>query len=265
MPITYKKPPLVELVAELRWGTGPQSAAPNNQSIVIALPSSKDEETYMQFGASMSAAGYGRFERVMPPGIPISYGQVAVRCRPSDSKKQAPLFQLGHGVFTANALPPYKSWDDFSPIVRTGIDNLFESFDAAARPRPEFNIAMIRYIDAFRDELTGGRDIRTFLRDVIGIDILLPDAIMSKATDPADIAPTLQVVVPTAVGRLEMTFSEGKHGNDRAIIMDTNVLIERAIGSSVDKAVAALSDGRLLIHELFLSLTSSISDLMEPI
>lgn len=265
MSVTFKKAPLVELIAELRWGPGSEPATPDNQSVVIALPSSKDEETYMQFGAVISSAGYGRFERVMPPGVPIPFGQVAVRCRPTDSKQQSPLFQLGHGVFSANALPPYKSWDEFSPFVRTGIDGLFQAFDLAARPRPEFSIALIRYIDAFRDDLSGGRDIRTFLRDVLGLDILLPDAIMSKATDPSEIVPSLQVVVPTAVGRLEMKFAEGRQGNERAIIMDTSVLVERDIGNNADRAVAALSDGRLLIHELFLSLTSSIHDVMEPI
>ena len=265
MAVTYKNAPLVELIAELRWGPATDQTQAGTQTVVFALPQSKDEEIFMQFGAAMSAAGYGRFERLIPPGTPTPYGQVAFRCRPTDAKKQAPLFQLGHGVFTANALPPYKSWEDFKPIVRIGIDSLIEAYDLAGVERPKFRIALIRYIDAFRDDLTGGREMQRFLSDVLGIKIVLPDAILSVAADQDTIHPALQLAVSTAVGPLQLKLAEGTVGNDQAVVMETSVTVNREIGADVEAAVAALGDGRQIIHELFRGLTASIHDAMEPI
>lgn len=264
MSVTYNKAPLVELIAELRWGPSTDTAQADSQTIVVALPQSKDEEIFMQFGAEMSAVGYGRFERVIPPGFPTPHGQVAFRCRPTSPQQKAPLFQLGLGVFTANALPPYKSWDEFQPIVRTGIDCLFKAYDMATVEKPEFRIALIRYVDAFKSDLTGDRDMRTFLRDILGIEIRLPDPISSAAADQNAIKPSLQLAIPTTVGQLNLKLADGKIGNDQAVIMDMSVIVQREIGANADAAIAALGDGRRIIHDLFRGLTASIHDAMEP-
>jgi len=144
MSVTYKNAPLVELVAELRWGPSAAALPANDQDQSRTVPfqfsSPKDEELYMQFAALISAEGYGRFERVAPPGIPSLPGQVACRFRPSDPEKQAPLFQLGIGLFTANALPPYQSWSTFSPVVKLGLERVFEAHQRAA-DRPFSDVA----------------------------------------------------------------------------------------------------------------------------
>lgn len=265
MSVTYNNAPLVELVAELRWGPGTDTTTQQEQGLLLAMPASKDEEIYMQFGAVLSAEGYGRFERVFPPGVPIPVGNVAIRCRPNDTAHQSPLFQLGHGVFSANALPPYKSWRDFSPVVRKGIDCLFDAFDRSEVARPNFQMALIRYIDAFKADLSDGRDVLSFLHDVMSLTIALPDAILSKVENARKIVPALQLIVPTSLGRMEIKFSEGSAGNQQAIIMDSSLQILRDMGASSDAAMDTLTEGREVIHELFRSLTAPIHDQMEPI
>jgi uncharacterized protein (TIGR04255 family) len=266
MSVTYKKAPLVELAAELRWSTlGVPPITPSSPPVFhLSMSRPKDDELYMHFGALMSAAGYGRFERVAPPGFPVMPSQVACRFRPTDIEKSAPLFQLGQGIFSANALPPYKSWVDFSPIVRIGIEALLEAHKRTGISAPAFNAVMVRYIDAFLDDLTKGRTVQEFLREVMDLNLVLPKAIVSKAQDAASIQPVLQLVVPTALGRLEMTFAEGRHGNDRAVMLDTSILIQRDFGASAQPVMDALSDGRKIIHDIFIGLTAPIHAAMEP-
>jgi uncharacterized protein (TIGR04255 family) len=213
----------------------------------------------------MSAAGFGRFERLVPPGFPSLPSTPACRFRPTDPAAEAPLYQIGQGLFTANALPPYKSWVEFAPVAKAGIERLLEAHARAALAPPEFNLAIVRYIDAFRNDLTGGRTVQEFLRDVMGISLTLPHVILDKATDPQAIQPVIQLGVPTTTGRLEMTIAEGKHGNDRAIMVDMSVQVPRSIGSDVTSAMQALTDGRQIIHDVFRGLTAPIHVAMEPL
>jgi uncharacterized protein (TIGR04255 family) len=267
MSVTYKNAPLVELIAELRWGGSTPIAQAPDQPVVfrLALPGTKDEEMYMHLSAIMSRGGYSRLERLLPPGVPLPPTQVACRFRPSDPSDQSPLFQVGPCVFTANALPPYKSWASFAPEVEKGISWLFEAHDRAGLKRPALNLAMTRYIDAFDARLTGGRDVHSFLREVMGLQVLLPPALRELATDTAKIVPTLQFMVPASVGQVRISFAEGNKGNEAAIMMDTTVVIQREIGPDVKRAIAALTEGRQVIHDLFLKLTAPIHELMEPI
>ena len=266
MSVTYNKAPLVELIAELWWGDGIATPQQQNQpqTIRLSIPQTKDEEICMHFGAILSAAGYGRFERTTPPGMLVPPNQVVVRCRPNDPNKQSPLFQLGGGIFTANALPPYKSWVDFKPIIGQGIASVLEAYQKAGQSPPGFSAALVRYIDAFRDDLTGGRDVRTFLREVMNIDLSLPDAITSISAEQSTIVPTLQLDIPSSTGRVGINFLKGRYGNDKAILMETSILIERAMGADTTAALDALTEGRQIVHDLFRGLTAPIHDAMEP-
>jgi len=228
------------------------------------MPKSKDEELFMHFGAVVSAEGFTRFERVIPPGFPIPVGQVACRFRPTDPGQDAPLYQLGVGVFTANALPPYESWAKFNPCVRRGIEALFTAHGRAGLSAPDFSAAMVRYIDAFRDNLTGGAHVLDFLRDVMKIDLVIPDVVTSRATDRAAIQPRIHITMPTATGLLEMSVAEGQYANERAVLFDMTVLIQRPIGPSIDAAMSTLAEGRQLIHDMFRGLTGPLHTAMEP-
>jgi uncharacterized protein (TIGR04255 family) len=265
MSVTYKNAPLVELVAEVRWGSVLPAVAPGQPPFPqFTFPKAKDEELFMHFGALAAAMGYARFERLLPPAFPIPPNQVACRFRPTDTDRQSPILQLGPSIFSANALPPYKSWFEFSPIVRTGIDTLLEAHQRAGLSAPRFNTAVVRYIDAFRENLTGGRSVQLFLQEIMGINLTLPKAITSKATDPAAIQPMLKLTVPTALGLFEIAAAEGHHGNDKAILLDMSVLVQREFAIGAEEIMAALTDARQLIHDTFRGLTQPLHSAMEP-
>jgi uncharacterized protein (TIGR04255 family) len=219
----------------------------------------------MHLGAILSANGFGRFERLIPPQFPLPPGQVACRFRPTKPDVQAPLFQLGSGVFTANALPPhYSSWKEFCPTVRMGLESLFGAFAAASLDAPAINSVLVRYIDAFKDELTGGRHTSAFLAEVMGVRLDLPDAIARLVPLEQQVQPAIQLEIPTSIGKLSLAFGHGSHGSQEAVLMDASILIQRSIGQSIDLAISAMTEGREVIHELFRGLTASLHEAMEP-
>jgi uncharacterized protein (TIGR04255 family) len=264
MSVTYTNAPLVELIVELRWGATSVVAPGSPQMLVLSTTQTKDEEIFTLVGAGMSAAGYGRNERLIPQGFLVPPAQPAYRFRPTNIEEQSPLFQLGQGIFTANALPPYNGWSDFSPVVRKGIEILFESHKRAAAVPLSIQVAVVRYINAFRDGLTNGRPAREFMRDVMGVNVVLPKVVLSKASEPDAIQQNLQVAFSTDAGRLEMSFGEGRHGNERAVMLTTAAIIQRDLGSDVESIMSVLTDERQMLHELFRGLTEPLHSAMEP-
>ena len=260
--LIYTNPPLVELISELKWGPQVGETGTN----LFQLPQqSKDEEVLMQFATVAASQGYARVERLVPHGFPLPPGLVACRLRPTDVTKKSPLFQLGRGVFTVNGLPPeYRSWADFTPVIQLGVDAMFRAYDQAGAPPPKISTAVVRYIDAFKSDLTDGRPLLEFLDKVLGVSITLPMAITERAQNAAAVVPTLRIEVPLSIGLMTVAFGRGMRENEEAVMLDTAVTVQRDIGSSVSAAVAALSEARLVIHELFRSLTKPLHERMGP-
>lgn len=265
MSVHYTKAPLVELIAELRWGPSLPAVEPNKfASVAVTLPRAKDEEVFMNFGMLLAQKGYGRLERLAPAGMPLPPQFIACRFRPTDPNQQSPLFQIGKGIFSANAVPPnYQSWEAFSPVVRQGIETLIEAHQRAAEAPPDITQALVRYIDVFSDELTGGRTVSAFMREVLGVDVAFPKAISCIAK--AEVEPVIQFSVPVELGILSMTIGGGTQGADTLPMLDTSLLIQRSIGADADQAVKALTDGRGVIHDLFRELTAPIHEAMRPL
>lgn len=125
MSATFENAPLVEIIAEIRWnpqmvplqtvsGHGP-AAAP-----VMALNTNAFDEFFMRFGGEVYQKGFEQSERLVPSGFPMMLFQPVYRYRKSASADASVLYQVGPGLFSANAIPPYKSWDTFSPTVERG-------------------------------------------------------------------------------------------------------------------------------------------------
>src|SRR5437868_4412920 len=101
---TFESPPLIEIVAELRWGL-PEIGLPNEPQVLQNLsfgvgPSTRLEELFMRFGAKAAAHGYTTFERIVPPGFPLLPFQPVYRYRKASEDQATTLYQLGAGVFT---------------------------------------------------------------------------------------------------------------------------------------------------------------------
>lgn len=126
----FKHPPLVELIAELRWGSGggvlPSAQSQGVRPILLAL-SGQHEEFFMRFGSKAGALGYDLVERVMPQGFSAMPFQIVYRFRKKLQEQGTTLYQVGAGVFSANSTPPYRFWNDFRPVLEQGVKLLLET------------------------------------------------------------------------------------------------------------------------------------------
>lgn len=270
MTVTFANAPLQELVAELRWQTDAPSMLPPQAAgagFLVGSPSSsiKNEELYMHFAAIAAAKGFGRLERVLPSGFPDIAHQVVCRYRPTDASKASPLYQVGIGVFSANALPPYKSWADFQPAVRDGLEMLKEAHERTGKPMPFFNAAIVKYIDAFKSDLLGELTQLEFINKVLGLKIGLAPSIETACTDISKAAAHVQWSLPVGPGQMTMIVGHGISDGQPSVLMDTTIVIARKIGTDIDAALGALIEARGVIHQLFKEMTAPIHDLMQKI
>jgi uncharacterized protein (TIGR04255 family) len=266
---TFSKAPLVEIVVELKWSPQPdmiQMQKPIGVSVpLMSMNSSKLDEFFMRFGEEIYQQGFQRAERVVPSGSPMMLFQPVYRYRKNKKTDGSVLYQTGPGLFSANATPPYRSWDEFAPLVLSGIDALLKARDETERNIP-FTSVSLRYIDAFGPNLTEGRDINAFISDVLGISINLPTG-LSKLVLPGQKAkPLLQLSLPLTNNRnMYIGLGMGMVNNETTIVMDTTVATSGEVLADTNTAMETLHAAREVIHELFLELTEPIQHLMQPV
>lgn len=263
MPLSFKKAPLAEIIAELRWNTPYVPHAPTPVPVSLT-GSNRIEEFLMRFGGEVYQQEFQRSERLVPASFPMLPFQVVYRYkRPSDPAHE--LLQAGAGIFTANALPPYKSWAQFEPIVAGGVSALIRARGEGERELP-FSMLTLRYLDAFGDEFLRGASPARFITEVLGFDIKAPRSIEGLLRSGSEITPFVQLTVPTG-NQLELSVSvgEGVFGGARAVVMDTAVSCSEAVAPSVDSVMAVFNEARRLIHDSFVSISRPLHDFMEPV
>ncbi len=265
MPLTFKKAPLVELIAELKWAL--PGAPPPDVAQMPGMPfpifhAAGDEEFFMRFGAQAHQQGFSNAERIIPPGFPSPPFQVVYRYRKSGVSKD--VLQVGPGVFSANALRPYQSWHIFRPSVGAGISALLEARAPADKESP-FTAVTIRYVNSFTKELTGGRDSATFIRDVLGIKTELPPAVAKyMAADTLPI-PNFSFGFPTNNGlKMTVTVADGVIEGGPSCILDMSVQTIGKVAPNADAVLAVLDAGRGVLHNAFLGMVEPIRAQLDP-
>jgi uncharacterized protein (TIGR04255 family) len=266
MGISFENPPLVELIAELRWGTPnlPQPP-PSGMSFTIQVsPSTSQEEFFTRFADAIADHGFGRAERLVPAGFGILPFQPAYRFRKSSEKAGTTLYQIGTNVFSTNVTPPYQSWDAFRPTIKTGIEVLLETRDKEQEKIP-FDPVALRYINAFDSRLTGGRSTMEFLSEVLGFRIGLPPSLDRIRSPGTSIDPLLRVTFPAESDYImSVNLAAGVLSGNPAIVMDSSVLSQKPVSPESDQLLAVLDKAHDLIHDSFVEMTEKIHSLMNP-
>ena len=260
---TFQNAPLVEIVAELRWQI-PQLAAADQAGNPIQLPITLADNEMTAFFHRVSGAvgkhGFDRLEQLIPPNpsMPVLLPQMVYRYRRTDEVPV--LAQIGPGMFSVNALPPYKSWDEFRPLLDGGIESLLE----ALTDKPKLT-ASLRYIDAFKQDLTSGRDARAFAIDVLGFRLDLPTTLQTRLAEGAQARVSFQMVLPVSGMSMTITVSDGYLGTDPVVLMNTDVRIEDALLANKQAILSALDKVHDLTHGTFVDMTQSIRNKLQPI
>ena len=269
MPVTFKNAPLVELIAELRWNPTAQGAQLlEHPSIAaptfISMNTTPFEEFFMRFGANVHQQGFQRAERVSPAGFPVVAFQPVFRFRQPPENNAAVLYQVGAGLFSANAVPPYRTWNDFVPVVERGVAALLASRGEEEKNTP-FISTSVRYIDAFRAAITQGQEVAAFIEKSLGISISLPEALTKNIADGRQHKPFLQLQLPMPNDMsMNLGIGEGLANKEPAIIMDTTVVTTMQVAATVNDVMCVMHAAHDAIHRVFFELTASIQHLMQP-
>ncbi|MBC3450859.1 TIGR04255 family protein [Pseudomonas mosselii] len=265
----FDNPPLVELVAELRWKDLSTPAPP--PGFPVGFPFGGNQQMFdvqlAEMTAAMTAIGYGQSERLIPQGFPAPAEAPIVRFRYSGSAERdrdhlpSTLFQLGSGIFTINAVKPYKSWNDFKPVVEHGVRILLQT----QKVNVEGYSLILRYIDAFRKDLTGDLSHLQFLKEVFGFGVDVPPVLLKHADQRTVNLLAAQVVVPLSFGSLQLQMAEGEIDGGPAYILENVVSIDGLVGADVGVILESLSKARDVIHDVFMSLSAPLQEKMAPV
>lgn len=265
--MTLKSAPFVEIVAELRWSpeasTSHQITTPSNAGLqqITFHDSNSFESFFMKFGGLAHNLGFSQTERLLPMGFPTVAYQPVFRFRADGNPSK--IYQVGAGLFTANAVAPYKSWDDFAPDIEKGVAALLtarEGLEADAA----FNSVSLRYLDAFTSELTGDRGAAQFIDEVFGLKVELPPAISNLIVDGGIVTPNLQFQLPLKEGLLmHIAVGDGMAHGKKAVVMETTVATTIPTAANVQALMEALSGAHEIIHTMFFELVAPIRPLLD--
>ncbi|WP_216891727.1 TIGR04255 family protein [Pseudomonas putida] len=265
----FDNPPLVELVAELRWKDLSVPAMP--PGFPMGFPFGGNQQAFdaqlAEMTGAMTAVGYGQSERLIPQGFPVPPEAPVVRFRYSKSVERdrdhlpSTLFQLGGGIFTINAVKPYKSWDDFKPVVEHGVRILLQT----QKVEVEGYSLILRYVDAFRKDLTGDLSHLQFLKEVFGFGVDIPPVLLKHADQRTVNLTSAQVVVPLSFGSLQLVMAEGEIEGSPAYILENVVSVDGLVGANIDVILENFSKARDVIHDVFVNMSAPLREKMAPV
>jgi len=259
----FANPPIVELVAELRWVPGaPGANMPEGGVVRLQFPLTFIEESFENFRRAIADKGFAVSERLVPVGFPILPFTVAQRFR-KPSNKENYAYQVGLGVFSANALPPYRDWESFRPIVGEGVETLLSSRHSSDRG----NVSVIlRYLDVFSDEMTEGRKSFDFLNDVLGITLMLPTTLLEQTANLGDLRAGLQLSLSLGDGlAMNLGVQDGTVAGRTGVLMTTEVFTVQPIAPEAHSIMQTFEKAHDNIRVTFLGLTKKIRDKMKPV
>jgi uncharacterized protein (TIGR04255 family) len=261
----FAKPPIIELIAEFRWlpVTADGIEVTNLNALMFNGPEA--EGFYNQFGAILAVGGFGKSERLVPPTFPSPIYNPLIRfSRPNESIPTA-IIQVGPGILSVHALPPYEDWESFRPIILQALGALLDSRKPSNRSRI-FTRVMLRYIDVFGPELSNGLSVGNFIRDVLGVTMVFPSAIVDEAPDVNSAGFGLSVNTKTR-SNMDLTFACAPHPGQpdgATVLMDTSVGTSNHVSWDQDSPMNALDTAHESIRRLFMGLTKPISKAMQP-
>lgn len=254
----FDSSPLIELIAEVRWSV--DSAIDSSVPFFQGANANSSEEFFTRLHSKLSSLGYGAAERLTPAGFPLMNQSATFRYKrsvtegASSDHSASAIFQAGAGLFSVHAVQPYKSWDQFKPVVAKGL----EAFLAAKPPvSGEFGL-VLRYIDAFKQELTGGKPLKEFLFEVMGIEVSIPKVLTDLSKDGTSIVPMIHVVIPLAFGSFQIQIAEGELQGEKVFLMENTINIAASHAANVEQMLQSLNEARAVLHRSFVGLTQPI-------
>jgi uncharacterized protein (TIGR04255 family) len=110
----------------------------------------------------------------------------------------------------------------------------------------------------------GGRNFASFISDVLGIAMRLPDVITELAKPRELRSSLLRIVLPLDIGTLTLSVGDGQTNNQSGTVLDITVASTSEVPPNVAAMMKLLDAAHGVISKIFLELTRPIHKLMEP-
>lgn len=259
----YENAPLIEVIAEVRWEVVPVATAPE------AAIDPNFEATSSAFIEKCKHRGFVLIERLVPPDMPLELVPRRPVYRIRKEKNEWPLYQIGPGLFTCNIVPVYQGWPSFRDFLGAGIAELMDSFPMPAQ-YIKFSSLQLRYIDGFVEK-HGLKDINSFSRDCLGVDVSLRSEILKKHAheDPelsVNAAISFRALSPKrAMARLKI--DPGEINSESGLILDMHVMSnpQDSISPTSEYMMTWMDEAHETISSMFESMTSdALKEAMGP-
>lgn len=233
----YENAPLREVIVEVHW----------HLQRLASMPDAAIDPFFQilsgTFARRVADDGYVVSEPRMPTGIPIELLGHQVMTLFRRAPNSWPVYQIGPGVFTANIVPPYDGWSSFKPVIRSGLDHLFEVHPN--RDFLRFSRVELRYMNIFT-EAHGLVSASQFVRDALKLGIKPPKAVTDTALDGADgvrnVGTMRFALARPAGGTGIISWNDGTRGRKPVVTMDLTVRAE------IDPAAAPVAIVEVLDH-----------------
>lgn len=239
-----KNAPLVEIIAELRWGEAVIGKPPT-------ISFGGDETLYVRLGIEVGKIGYDRLERLQPEGMPFQSGAVVYRYRRGDEKQNS-LYQAGPGIFTANGLPPYSSWRDFEPDIRAGLEALWS---VKTFPAGEKFSLVLRYVDAFDDSHMSGLTKQAFIEAVVGVAYAPVPAITKFVNNGSPRAIRFSATHEAVSGELvTIELGQGYKDGVEVLLLNTSTMLTELDAANIEDVMNAYGRLQGVLHDAFMEM-----------
>src|SRR5712692_230917 len=240
LPAYLPNKPLVESIAEIKWG---QEGQPDPAYPIIVGRLFERLKTE-----------YPSIEDLPITMVPAEMTVHQVRHRFRKTRDGWPLVQIGPGVLTVNDTDAYH-WEDFSRQVKDVLPHLY-----AVHPSAEtlsITSLLLRYINAVVFDYSSN-NVLQFLAEKLRVSVSFAGPLLNETGvrhHPQSAA--LQVVfpVPTPAGALVLLVGTGKHKGQNAIVWEIHF---RSLGAEIPKLPDAfpawLEGAHAIIEKWFLEM-----------
>jgi uncharacterized protein (TIGR04255 family) len=207
------KPPLTEVVFEMRWALGAQPPLqfdpgyPQLFDTFTAYAKRKKFTEIKDFQPAYSPSHFGVSRRYHKPGTNF------------------PLLQIGPGIFAANDGPDYE-WAKFRPMALDAASAIVADYSAPKEFPFKLAHIELRYLDTFDESVIGTADLPTFIREATTAQLSIPNLAEGiDANKPTQGRIVLQSQVKTPAHALFIVdFASAKQDETPVVRLETKVI-----------------------------------------
>ena len=251
-----KNPPLVEAIFEIKWDVSkvPEQVRKDNKIIAGMLLNKIEAE-------------YPHYEALEISNAPIPEEMVAglVQHRFRAVEKGSPLIQIGAGVFTTNhineGISKNYDWKEYKNAIVKNCQTFNDMYPVG----DAVNSISFKYINALEFDFEKD-NIVSFLKEKMGIDILLPFLSEANPSDTKPVNFNLSFTYPyeNPNGVLKISFSSGKKTNGKDILVWHIDFISRdlKVQNLPEGLEGWLDSSHDVIEKTFLKLIENLKDVI---